>query len=87
MKHKITSYVLLLLFISCECFSIAPPKSGVKPSPELLNEYKEIQKSYNTGYWAERIQTRYELLQKNPTLFKTNSTLAIDTTKAPTLLG
>jgi M6 family metalloprotease-like protein len=87
MKHQLYSVFFLLLILSVECFAIRPPKTGVKPSPQVVEEFKEIQKSYGTGYWADKIQARYNLLQKNPQLFKSNSALTTDTTHAPTLLG
>jgi M6 family metalloprotease-like protein len=87
MKCKICTVCFLLLFLTIETFAIAPPKAGVKPSPQVIEEFKEIQKSYGTGYWAEKVQARYNLLQKNPGLLKVNPAIATDTTKAITLLG
>jgi M6 family metalloprotease-like protein len=87
MKHQLYSVLFLLVILSIECFAVRPPKSGIKPSPELVKQFQEIQKSYSTGYWAEKIETRYQLLQQNPNLLKANPKLATDTTYAPTLLG
>jgi M6 family metalloprotease-like protein len=79
--------IFLFIFLIVETFAIAPPKTGVKPSAQIIEEFKEIQKSYGNGYWAEKVQSRYELLQKNPSLLKANPAISTDTTNVITLLG
>ncbi len=87
MKSNFIIIIFLFFVLAIECFAIRPPKPGIKPSPEVVKQFQEIQQSYSKGYWAEKIDARYQLLKDNPNLLKVNPKLATDTTHAPTLLG
>ncbi len=83
---SILSLILLFIFIS-ELSAIQPPRPGVKPSPQVIKEFQEIQKDYRTGYWADRIEARYKILQENPEYLYTRREIFVDSIYAPTLLG
>jgi M6 family metalloprotease-like protein len=87
MKLQSILTLTLLFILVNEMSAIRPPRPGVIPSPQVIKEFQEIQKDYNTGYWAEKIDARYKLLQENPELFHTQKELFVDSIYAPTLLG
>lgn len=85
MKRIYIIIIAIHFFIINNTLAIRPPKEGVKLNKELIEEFKIIQRSYSSGYWAERMIERYKQIQKNPDLFIKRT--KIDSIFAPTLLG
>lgn len=85
MKKVFLTLFIINTFLCDLAFSIRPPKEGVKIDQRLIEEFKIIQQSYSSGYWAEKMIERYKQMQDDPEILKNN--LTIDSIYAPTLLG
>jgi M6 family metalloprotease-like protein len=81
-------YILLLLCFSFGvAFAIEPPAKGVK-LPEGFSEWKkEVEKTYETGYYAEKFKARAALRQQMADGLVPKGVIAKDTIKVVTLLG
>ncbi len=85
MRKLFLFFIIINFLFFSDVFSIRPPREGVKIKKELVEEFKIIQQSYSSGYWAEKMFERYKQVQINPEYYKKTST--VDSIFAPTLLG
>lgn len=85
MKKILTVFLSLIFIINS--YSIIPPKKGVTPPANFLQLKRNIEKSYNTGYYAKKMETRKLLREKIQNGSLAKATLVNDTVFALTLLG
>jgi M6 family metalloprotease-like protein len=79
--------LLLVCFSISVIFAIEPPAKGVKVPAGFAEWKKEVEKSYSTGYYAEKFKDRAALRQQMAEGFIPKGVIAKDTIKVLTLLG
>lgn len=79
--------LIVLVFSTIAGYAIIPPSTGSKASPTILELQKEIRKSYNKGYYAEKMRERVSIREKIAAGLLPPESLTTDTVFALTLLG